>query len=1149
MRVLVLTCAWLLGWVPNSPAEWSARTVPDKWEGEQTVWYRCWVKVPDAWTKTEGRDLWVESVTIGIEKIGVSHEVFVNGRKIGGGRDIGGRAHRYKVPPGQLQKAKWNTIAVRIHNTNGVGGFLGRAPSIQGYFLECVLDGEWEFREGDDEAWAANAVAEKPERATFETFKEASGILSEASQLMPGRRRKPLESFKMMKLEDDLSLKLLLHEPEVAQPTHLSFDARGRLWISQYRQYPYPSGLKMISRDKYYRAKYDREPQPPPNHNRGRSRISVHEDTTGNGHYDTHKVFLDGLDLANAALPDHDGVWVMHTPYLLFYPDSDQDDVPDGDPEVHLAGFGFEDTHSVANGLVWGPDGWIYGGQGSTVASRVTRPGIDEKGLYHEGCMVWRYEPESRRFEIFAEGGGNVFGLEFDAQGRLFSGHNGGNTRGWHYVQGGYLLKQGRSPNKFGPPANPYAFGDLPMMRGGKISRFSHATILCEGTALPERMRGCFLSADPLHHYLVLSDRVARGATFETKDLGFPLRCEDEGFRPVYLTNAPDGSVYVADFYEQYIAHGQHYQSQIDPSTGRVYRLEGVGTKREKDLDLRDKSTDELIALLSHPNKWHRQTAVRLLGHRKAGRQLVLSIRDHDSGRALHALWALHQAGGLTEDLAVEFLKHREPAVRMWCVRFLGDRNAISGGTADEIAILAKTESDLEVWSQLASTVQRLPADQGMPILSELLVRAGELQDPYLPLMFWWVIEKHCDDGRETVLAVFENPAIWRQPGVSREILPRLMRRFALQGRERDLLVCERLLRLAPGENERARLMLGFEQAFAGGGIPPLPDPLVLAMKELGAATPIIRLRSGEKDVIGEAVAIVVNARAEHAERLRFVRALGEIEPSEKTRKALLGLISTDCSADLKKAVFASLQRFEGVDVSEAVMKSYPSLTADVRPAAEALLASRQGWSRAWLKAIDEGAVPTEGIAVEAIATLRGYAELAELVRKHFGAAETVPPRPTPERVEQIRAIIEGRPGSPYRGRPLYKQLCGSCHVLFHEGGKIGPDLTSYQRDDLDTMLTSVLDPNAEVREGYEAVTITTKDGRTLTGFVADRGKLALSLKGFDGSDLFVRKTDVANEAPLGRSLMPAGLLDGLTDRQIRDLFAYLRIGQPFLHD
>ena len=137
----------------------------------------------------------------------------------------------------------------------------------------------------------------------------------------------------------------------------------------------------MVSRDKYYRSHYDRVPLPPPQHDRGADIVSIHEDTDGDGVFDRHRVFQDGLNMANAAVRGRGGVWVMHTPYLLYYPDKDFDDVPDGPPVVHLQGFGFEDTHSVANGLVWGPDGWLYGGQGSTTSSRVTRPGLDRVAL------------------------------------------------------------------------------------------------------------------------------------------------------------------------------------------------------------------------------------------------------------------------------------------------------------------------------------------------------------------------------------------------------------------------------------------------------------------------------------------------------------------------------------------------------------------------------------------------------------------------------------------------------------------------------------------------------------------------------------------------------------------------------------------------
>ena len=1165
MRVII---SWILFFLSAGltigvaeESQWEVTPVPSSWEGTSERWCRCWVKVPGHWTVMTGRSLWRESVTFSVSGVADAHEVFINGRRIGGGggfppefqRDTEEGMARYKVPPGLLPKDQWNEVVIRIHNAGERGGFLGEAPTIQGYFLECILKGEWEVRQGEG-LMPGRALAEKPARAAFDHFSEASRILGEARKLVGGPRKSPAESLALLTTGEDLVVEELLTEPLVAQPTHLSFDDRGRLWVSQFRQYPYPAGLKQISRDKYYRAKYDQEPKAPPNHYRGRSRVTIHEDLDGDGRFDRHKVFLEGLDLANAALPDHDGVWVMHTPYLLFYPDRNRDDKPDGDPEVHLAGFGFEDTHSIANGLVWGPDGWIYGGQGSTVASRVWSPRRDpgrQGAVYIEGCMVWRYHPRLELFEIFAEGGGNVFGLEFDSDGRLFSGHNGGNTRGWHYLQGGYFIKQGRTPNKFGPPVNPFAFGDLSEMRSSNsIPRFSHATIVCEGSAMPERMQGRFLSADPIHHHLVLSERKRRGSTFETSDLGHPLKSTEDAFRPVYLCNAPDGSVYVADFYDFYIAHGQHYQSQIDPSTGRIYRLRGATGQLEKDVNLAAKTTGELITLLEHPNKWHRQMAVRLLGKRAtnegAGKRLKGWVHDHEDRSALGGLWALFQAGGMEKETGEAFLQHPHASVRAWAVRLLSDPGPTDSLNA--LRLLAGREEDLEVWNQLASTVQRQPPGAAVGIIGELLRRSGELEDPTVPLMLWWALEHHSVRPGQ-IETILNDPELRRQPMVRREIMPRVMRRYAAGGRESELLMCARLLELTKDEDERKALLTGFEQAFAGGTIPPLPGELEVAMAAGGDLSLVLRMRQGEQDAITKAGSLVLNAKTDRAERLRLVRTLGELSVAG-SEEVLLEVMRDGKDVELRRAALTGLQSFGEDAIAEEILKQFESLEGSVRAAAEAFLASRASWSLMWMEAVDGGRVGAQGTSREAIALLRGYQgrQVAALVRKHFGKDASSTGSPQVE-VARVREVVDGTVGSPYRARHMFKQRCASCHVLFYEGGKLGPDLTSYQRDDLETMLTSIVDPNAEIREGYEGVQVTTADGRLLVGFVVDEGPRRVTLRGFDGSEIALLRKEVVGRKALGRSLMPEGILDGLSDQELRDLFAYLRSAQPFLKD
>jgi putative heme-binding domain-containing protein len=147
--------------------------------------------------------------------------------------------------------------------------------------------------------------------------------------------------------------------------------------------------------------------------------------------------------------------------------------------------------------------------------------------------------------------------------------------------------------------------------------------------------------------------------------------------------------------------------------------------------------------------------------------------------------------------------------------------------------------------------------------------------------------------------------------------------------------------------------------------------------------------------------------------------------------------------------------------------------------------------------------------------------------------------------IDRIRKVIASGPGDPYKGEPIFMQRCAVCHTLFFKGGRIGPDLTSYQRDDPGTLLTSLIDPNAEIREGFVNQSVSTKDGRTLTGFVSQSDAAVVTIRGLDGQDIAIPRAEVRDMRPTGLSLMPEGLLDGLSDAELRDFFAYLRIPQP----
>lgn len=947
----------------------------------------------------------------------------------------------------------------------------------------------------------------------------------------------------------DLELEQVLAEPVVRQPVFCNFDERGRLWVVQYLQYPSPAGLKMLSRDNVWRAQYDKVPPPPPHHLRGEDKITIHEDTDGDGAFDRHKTFVEGLNIVTAVEHGRGGVWVLNPPYLLFYPDANRDDVPDAEPVVHLEGFGLEDTHAVVNSLRWGPDGWLYAAQGSTVSADIKRPGLDERPILHTmGQQIWRYQPETRRFEVFAEGGGNAFGVEIDAKGRLFSGHNGGHTRGFHYVQGGYLQK---GFEKHGPLSNPYAFGYFPPMKHHDAERFTHTFVLYDGGALPARYHGKLFGVEPLQGRVVLSDIEPEGSTFRTRDLGHPVTTTDPWFRPVDIKLGPDGALYLCDWYDRQVNHYRNHEGQIDKSNGRIYRLKAKGAKPGPPTDLGKLSSGELVAQLQHPNKWRRQTALRLLADRRDQRvvpTLLKQVRAGAGQPALEALWALHLSGGLDERTALRTLAHADPHVRLWTARLLGDAGQVSARLADRLAKLAALEPHVEVRSQLASTARRLPARDGLPVVRALAAHDDDTAEPRLPLLLWWAIEAQAESDRDAVIGWFKDRAVWDLPLVKHHLLERVMRRYAQAGTRKDLLACAELLRLAPSKEHATKLLAGFETASQGRSLAGLPDQLATALARLGGLSLALDLRRGKAEAVAQALALVVDDTADREQRLQFVQILGEVKLPQAV-PVLLSLLRSPTHTALHKAALVALQQYHEPEIGAEVVALFPSLHPEDHAAAFALLAGRAAWARTLLDAIEAGRIAKSLVPQDAVAKLKLHQEPAvvERVAKHFGNIRGATTVEMQQVIARAAAAIRSGSGNPYEGQKLFTASCAACHQLFGQGGRIGPDLTAFRRDDIDAMLLSIVNPNAEIREGYENYLVTTKDHRILSGFLVERDNRVLVLRGLDGENVTLPQDHIEQMERSSLSLMPEGLLDPLDDQQLRDLFAYLRSTQPLV--
>lgn len=959
----------------------------------------------------------------------------------------------------------------------------------------------------------------------------------------------PADALRALKTPADLVVEQVLAEPLVRQPVFLNFDERGRMWVIQYLQYPHPAGLTMLSHDGVWRAVYDKVPPPPPHHFRGDDKITIHEDTDGDGVFDHHKTFLEGLNIVTAVARGRGGVWVLNPPYLLFYPDRNNDDVPDADPEVRLEGFGLEDTHSVANSLCWGPDGWLYAAQGSTVTGNVRRPGGNEPPVHSMGQLIWRYHPELRRYEVFAEGGGNAFGVEIDSKGRIFSGHNGGDTRGFHYVQGGYFQK---GFGKHGPLSNPYTFGYFPAMKHNAVPRFTHTFVIEEGGALPEQYHGKLFGAAPLLNHVVLSDVLADGSSIKTRDIGYALTSTDTWFRPVDIKSGPDGAIYVADWYDRQANHFRNHEGQIDKTTGRIYRIKTAGAGPFKAQNLAELPTGELVdRLLESPNRWTRQTALRLIADRKDGSiapRLLKALRDQTGQPALEALWALNLVGAFDDRLALDLLGHDDPYVRIWAVRLACDKKDVSPDLAKGLAARAKTEPNVEVRSQLACSARRLPAEPSLALLRELLSHSEDGDDIHIPLLLWWGIESKVTADRDAVLALFRSRDIWNLPIVKKSIAERLMRRLAASGTRADLLACVALLKLAPGPEDSRRLMTGFEAALAGRALPDLPAELAEAMSRFGGGSVLLGLRRGDPPSVDEALKVIADARGDRGVQLQYIQVLGQTNRPSCV-PVLLTLATSGTDPSLRGAALGALARYDDSRIAPQVVQAIPGMSDDVRGDAFALLASRPSWAIALLASIDAGKIDPVTVPAEAVQRIRMHqdAPVVSLARKIWGEARATTPAELQKEIERLELVVRGGSGIPKPGKALFAQRCARCHTLFGEGGKVGPELTAFRRDDLATMLLSIINPSAEIREGYASYLVATGDGRTLTGSLVEQDTQRLVLRGADGRDVSLRRDEVDDMKPSAASLMPEGLTKDLTDQQIRDLFAYLRSSQPLI--
>jgi putative membrane-bound dehydrogenase-like protein len=946
----------------------------------------------------------------------------------------------------------------------------------------------------------------------------------------------PSEAPKQMTVPDGFRVTLFAGEPDVVQPIAFTIDDRGRLWVVECFSYP----------------QWQKDGK------EGKDRILIFEDRDGDGRFDTCKVFYDKIANISGIQVGFGGVWICATPNLLFIPDRDGEDVPDGPPQVLLDGWNLlQAQHNVFNSLTWGPDGWLYGCNGIQSNSKVGKPGTPERDRVALNCGVWRYHPTRRQFEVVAAGTTNPWGLDFDDFGQMFI-TNCVIAHLWHVVPGAHFQRM------YGQDFNPHLYGLLgscadhlhwaggpwQSSRGGQGKHGEmgggHAHVgamVYLGDNWPDPYRNgvfmCNLHGHRVNHD-ILERRGSGYVAHHGKDFLF---ANDPWFRGLSLQYGPDGGVFLADWTDTGECHNH---VTVDRSNGRIYKITYSNPTPVHE-DLAKLSDAELVRRQLYKNDWHVRHARRILQERAAAGKLAPDTRNGlrkilrenpDVTRKLRALWALHVTGGLDERLRSELLDSPEEFVRGWVVQLALEERHASERLLKKLAQMASQDPAPLVRLYLASALQRLPLKDRWPIALGLIQHAEDAGDAYLPLMIWYGMEPLVSDD----LSRFANLLLKAKIPLIREYIARrsasvstgLQPLVQLLGRVDDGAIYQDVLR-------------GIREALQGQRRVPMPEGWPAVSSKLARSpAPAVRqmtlylsLAFGDEQALTSLRRIVTDERAATADRQSALQALLD----DKDRGLVPLLHALIHGRTLRGPALRALAAYNDAATPAVILSHYPSFSNEEKSDAIHTLSSRPGYAFALLDAVEGGRIPSRDLSAFTVRQMLAFNQksIRDKLAKVWGII-----RPASQEKAVLMAHYRKLLSRDYlstadrsRGRLIFGRTCAACHRLFGEGGDVGPDLTGSQRANLDYLLENILDPSAIVAQDYQVTVVETKDGRVLTGIIKQENEKTVTVRTQNDS-VIVPKDEIEARKRSPLSMMPDGLLAPLKSDEVRDLIAYL---------
>jgi putative heme-binding domain-containing protein len=914
--------------------------------------------------------------------------------------------------------------------------------------------------------------------------------------------------------------------PELANPVQMAWDTRGRLWVAAWPTYP------------HWRPK---EPM--------NDKILILEDTDGDGKADKCTVFAKGLHCPTGMELYGDGALVAQAPDLMFLRDTDGDGKADRAVRM-LGGLDSADTHHTANSFVFDPGGALYFQEGVFHHTQVESPWAAPKRCANAG--VYRFEPRTYKFEVYiSHGFANPHGHVFDSWGQDIV-VDGTGAQPYHAA-----LFSGDTdyPHKHPSPPQVYKQRTRPCP-GIEVLSSRH---------FPEEMQGDLLVANVIGVQGILRYKIKdKGASFAGTEAEPILSSSDPNFRPSDIKVGPDGALYFLDWHNPIIGHMQHHlrDPSRDRTHGRIYRVTYPGRPLLRPKKIAGEPVAKLLDLLKEPEDRVRYRARIELGGRPTDKVIAavkawadkLDKKDPQyEHNLLEALWVHQRHNVVNEDLLKRLLRSpdfraRAAATRVLC--YWRDR------VRDPLELLRVQVNDdhPRVRLEAIRALSFFRDEKALAVAVEMLAHPD---DEYLRYTFnetLATLERRLGTGgkldRKNVASGLLR--MLEKGRVSADRKPVLIETICRHGGPKDLQVIWDKARATGGypADLRGRVLDWLADAAVTRRVRPEFDPndvgKLLASAKGELLPEAIRLATAWKvkasaPQLGK---IARDPKSDPEARFAAVDGLASFDDAE-SRKTLHALAKAPTPAPVRFRAVVALStvdlEFAATAAAHAIVDSKES--DDLSPVVEAFL-TRKGGPEKLASALGKEKVKADTakrILRAMFLAGRDDAVLMAVVSK-FAGLDAEFRKPTPKEVEALAAEVRAK-GDAARGERIFRRAdlgCMKCHAINKAGGHVGPDLGPLgSSSPLDYVITSILDPNASIKEEYLTKVITTGTGRVVTGIVVERNKNRVVLKDATGKLVRIPAAEVEEEAN-GKSLMPEGVTRILTRGELLDLVRFV---------